>query len=284
MARRSDQRASPRAECDDAGDGRQAPAPVHPGGADQGLRRKRDHLVHQLRQPQGPRTGANPWAALQFHWVELERVVRIEGRVDKSAPPKATPTSPAARSIHASAPGPARRARSLPAAACWSPTPPAMAPGSCCTAASTALGRLPPASGYLGVLAGQEEPLARPPALPAGQRSAMDSRATGAVLAAGSRRAAPTASPNPGGLRNKRPPLAHRAAIRGRSSHNGGHSSRLVARGRRRHRRPLCRKRHSHPIVARQPDQCSGGPRPTETEPRGATSWNFLQVDDSQGR
>ena len=25
----------------------------------------------------------NPWAALQFHWVELERVVRIEGRVDK---------------------------------------------------------------------------------------------------------------------------------------------------------------------------------------------------------
>jgi pyridoxamine 5'-phosphate oxidase len=23
----------------------------------------------------------NPWAALQFHWVELERVVRIEGRV-----------------------------------------------------------------------------------------------------------------------------------------------------------------------------------------------------------
>jgi pyridoxamine 5'-phosphate oxidase len=26
---------------------------------------------------------ANPWAALQFHWVELERVVRIEGRVHK---------------------------------------------------------------------------------------------------------------------------------------------------------------------------------------------------------
>ena len=25
----------------------------------------------------------NPWAALQFHWVELERVVRIECRVDK---------------------------------------------------------------------------------------------------------------------------------------------------------------------------------------------------------
>lgn len=26
---------------------------------------------------------ANPWAALQFHWVELERVVRIEGRVER---------------------------------------------------------------------------------------------------------------------------------------------------------------------------------------------------------
>jgi pyridoxamine 5'-phosphate oxidase len=25
----------------------------------------------------------NPWAALQFHWVELERVVRIEGVVEK---------------------------------------------------------------------------------------------------------------------------------------------------------------------------------------------------------
>jgi len=31
----------------------------------------------------GRELAANPWAALQFHWVELERVVRIEGRVDK---------------------------------------------------------------------------------------------------------------------------------------------------------------------------------------------------------
>ena len=29
---------------------------------------------------------ANPQAALQFHWVELERVVRIEGRVEKVSP------------------------------------------------------------------------------------------------------------------------------------------------------------------------------------------------------
>ena len=30
----------------------------------------------------GREIAANPFAALQFHWVELERVVRIEGRVD----------------------------------------------------------------------------------------------------------------------------------------------------------------------------------------------------------
>jgi pyridoxamine 5'-phosphate oxidase len=31
----------------------------------------------------GHELAANPWAALQFHWVELERVVRIEGIVQK---------------------------------------------------------------------------------------------------------------------------------------------------------------------------------------------------------
>ena len=31
----------------------------------------------------GQELQANPFAALQFHWVELERVVRVEGRVDK---------------------------------------------------------------------------------------------------------------------------------------------------------------------------------------------------------
>ena len=32
----------------------------------------------------GHELAANPYAALQFHWVELERVVRIEGRVEKA--------------------------------------------------------------------------------------------------------------------------------------------------------------------------------------------------------
>ena len=32
----------------------------------------------------GVELAGNPYAALQFHWVELERVVRIEGRVEKT--------------------------------------------------------------------------------------------------------------------------------------------------------------------------------------------------------
>ncbi len=31
----------------------------------------------------GRELAGNPWASLQFHWVELERVVRIEGKVEK---------------------------------------------------------------------------------------------------------------------------------------------------------------------------------------------------------
>ena len=34
----------------------------------------------------GRELAANPQAALQFHWVELERVVRIEGRVERVDP------------------------------------------------------------------------------------------------------------------------------------------------------------------------------------------------------
>lgn len=34
----------------------------------------------------GVELAGNPYAALQFHWVELERVVRIEGRVEKTPP------------------------------------------------------------------------------------------------------------------------------------------------------------------------------------------------------
>ncbi|KQU81455.1 MULTISPECIES: pyridoxamine 5'-phosphate oxidase [unclassified Rhizobacter] len=33
----------------------------------------------------GRELAGHPWAALQFHWVELERVVRIEGRVERTS-------------------------------------------------------------------------------------------------------------------------------------------------------------------------------------------------------
>ena len=33
----------------------------------------------------GRELAGNPYAALQFHWVELERVVRIEGRVERTS-------------------------------------------------------------------------------------------------------------------------------------------------------------------------------------------------------
>jgi pyridoxamine 5'-phosphate oxidase len=33
----------------------------------------------------GTELAGNPYAALQFHWVELERVVRIEGKVEKTS-------------------------------------------------------------------------------------------------------------------------------------------------------------------------------------------------------
>ena len=57
MARRSDCCASPRAECNDSGHGRQAHAPLHPDCPDQGLRRAGHYLVYQLRQPQRPGAG-----------------------------------------------------------------------------------------------------------------------------------------------------------------------------------------------------------------------------------
>ncbi|PTT78836.1 pyridoxamine 5'-phosphate oxidase [Pelomonas sp. HMWF004] len=34
----------------------------------------------------GEELAHSPFAALQFHWVEMERVVRIEGRVEKASP------------------------------------------------------------------------------------------------------------------------------------------------------------------------------------------------------
>lgn len=54
---------------------------------------------------------ANPLAALQFHWPQLERVVRIEGMVTRVSPRSPTSTSTSGRWTPGSAPGPPRRAR-----------------------------------------------------------------------------------------------------------------------------------------------------------------------------
>jgi pyridoxamine 5'-phosphate oxidase len=58
----------------------------------------------------GQELAGNPYAALQFHWVELERVVRIEGRVEKTSDEESDAYF-ASRPTRASAPGPVRRAR-----------------------------------------------------------------------------------------------------------------------------------------------------------------------------
>ncbi len=49
----------------------------------EGHGRQRLHVLHQLREPQGLDLEANPRAALLFHWVQLERQVRVEGIVEK---------------------------------------------------------------------------------------------------------------------------------------------------------------------------------------------------------
>ncbi|MGN5480654.1 pyridoxamine 5'-phosphate oxidase [Cupriavidus basilensis] len=40
---------------------------------------------YQLRKPQGTGSGRQPARRLLFHWVQLERQVRVEGRVEKVA-------------------------------------------------------------------------------------------------------------------------------------------------------------------------------------------------------
>jgi len=59
----------------------------------------------------GRELAGNPFAALQFHWVELERVCASKVWWRRSARPNPTPTTPAVRWIRASGPGPRRKAR-----------------------------------------------------------------------------------------------------------------------------------------------------------------------------
>ena len=114
---------------------------------------------------------AMPFAALQFHWVELERVVRIEGRVERVSDAESDAyfeTRPLDSRIGAWASPQseviilARRAGGQGGQV--------RRPLRAEPAAPAALGRLSPGARPLGVLAGPQEPPARPPALPLGRR------------------------------------------------------------------------------------------------------------------
>ena len=118
----------------------------------------------------GQELAGNPYAALQFHWVELERVVRIEGRVEKVSAEESDTyyqSRPLDSRIGAWASPQSEvitsRTQLVTAAAKWrsvfaQPTPP------------RPLGGLPAGARALGVLARPPQPPARSPALPPGPR------------------------------------------------------------------------------------------------------------------
>ncbi|ADU99347.1 pyridoxamine 5'-phosphate oxidase [Alicycliphilus denitrificans BC] len=130
----------------------------------------------------GRQLAGNPYAALQFHWVELERVVRIEGIVEKVSDEESDAyfhsrpldsrigawASPQSQVIASRGVLVANAARY---GAQFLLKPPAPA----------ALGRLPPQARAVGVLAGPQEPAARPAALPAGRRR-LGARAPGPLI------------------------------------------------------------------------------------------------------
>ena len=132
----------------------------------------------------GRELAAHPYAALQFHWVELERVVRIEGRVDKVSAAEsdayfasrpldsrigawASPQSEVIASRAVLVANAAQRGRALQAR----------------PAAAAALGRLPARARPLGVLAGPAVAAARPAALPPRRRGRLGPRAARALSA-----------------------------------------------------------------------------------------------------
>ncbi len=111
---------------------------------------------------------ANPFAALQFHWVELERVVRIEGAVERIEGEPADEyyrSRPLASRIGAWASEQSQpissRAVLVARAAEYGLKFGAE------SAAAAALGRIPAASGLLGILAGPAVAAARPARVPA---------------------------------------------------------------------------------------------------------------------
>ena len=81
----------------------------------------------------GQQLAGNPYAALQFHWVELERVVRIEGVVERVSADESDAyfkSRPLDSRIGAWA---SPQSQVIKAAVCWWPTPPNTAHSFCCS-------------------------------------------------------------------------------------------------------------------------------------------------------
>jgi pyridoxamine 5'-phosphate oxidase len=83
VARRGDLGADPGAERHDRRHRGQRPASRHARRPDQGCDQRGIVWYTNYESRKGQELAGNPYAALQFHWVELERVVRIAGRVGK---------------------------------------------------------------------------------------------------------------------------------------------------------------------------------------------------------
>jgi pyridoxamine 5'-phosphate oxidase len=122
----------------------------------------------------GRELAAQPYAALQFHWVELERVVRIEGRVERRVPRSRTRTTPAAHSIHGSVLGVAAKRSDRSRATLVAAAAQGCRPICTDTAAAAALGRATAAARPLEFLARPQKPAPRPAALPPGRRRQLD--------------------------------------------------------------------------------------------------------------
>ena len=109
----------------------------------------------------GRELAANPFAAIQFHWPGADRVVRVEGRVEKTSEAESD-------EYYAMRPLDSRiGAWASPQSEVISSRGVLLANAA---AASRPLGRLPPRPRLLGVLAGTPQPAARPHPLPPGRR------------------------------------------------------------------------------------------------------------------
>ncbi len=83
---------------------------------------------------------AHPFAAMTFFWPELERQVRVEGRIENWMPPLRTNISTAAPTPAASVHGQARKVKYCRAKRCWLPKRRQWARNTRCTSRARRIG------------------------------------------------------------------------------------------------------------------------------------------------